>query len=499
MKTRGSRTPLFSILRKLTVAAATDEVNKISDRSTISRRQFLKGVGATAGLVSLGIPSLDIKGKNAPKITIIGGGIAGLNAAYTLKKAGVIAQVYEGSSRLGGRILTAKNILGQRLTTELGGEFIDSNHAEMISLAQEFGLELKDRKLSNLIPRAFYFGGSLRSEKQVIEGIKPFANQILKDNKDAALLDNISVSEYFQRLEISGWIKDLLETAYVTEYGLEISEQSTLNFLTMFSVDFSNGFEIFGESDERYTIADGNSKIIDELAARLDNQISIAHRLESVSTKGKGYELTFANNESTKTVSADIVLLTIPFSVLRTIEMNVELPDWKLRAIKELGYGDHTKVTTGFTKRIWKESGYSGEVFSDEDFQLCWDNTETQAGEPGGLTSFTGGKHALNASKGSVKEQSEKFIQSLEKIFPGISKTSNQHHERFAWSSNPFTMGSYSSYKPGQWTTIRGLEIKPVSNLFFAGEHCSLDYQGFMNGAAETGKNAAKAIINLLK
>jgi monoamine oxidase len=63
------------------------------------------------------------------------------------------------------------------------------------------------------------------------------------------------------------------------------------------------------------------------------------------------------------------------------------------------------------------------------------------------------------------------------------------------WPTFPFTLGAYSCYKVGQWTTIAGAEIKPVGNLFFAGEHCSQDFQGYMNGAAETGKQVAKKLM----
>jgi monoamine oxidase len=67
------------------------------------------------------------------------------------------------------------------------------------------------------------------------------------------------------------------------------------------------------------------------------------------------------------------------------------------------------------------------------------------------------------------------------------------------WPSYPYSLGSYAAYKKGQWTTIRGAEFKPVGNLFFAGEHCSLKYQGYMNGAAETGFLAAQEILKVLK
>src|SRR5688572_6651340 len=78
------------------------------------------------------------------RIAIVGGGMAGLNAAYKLRKVGLRAKIFEGSGRTGGRMFTAKDLLGDGLTTELGGEFIDSTHEEMLALMEEFGLEKLD-------------------------------------------------------------------------------------------------------------------------------------------------------------------------------------------------------------------------------------------------------------------------------------------------------------------------------------------------------------------
>lgn len=86
----------------------------------------------------------DSQGKNL-KVAIIGAGIAGLNAAYQLKKAGIDAKVYEGSHRLGGRILTHYNdALQMGIHPEFGGDFIDSTHEDMLGLVKEFDLELID-------------------------------------------------------------------------------------------------------------------------------------------------------------------------------------------------------------------------------------------------------------------------------------------------------------------------------------------------------------------
>jgi len=506
MKNRTSRSPLLATIRELIKTSSQPDAKRLS------RREFLKQTAGTTAIIAASPLLTRISfAKDAPKVVIIGGGIAGLNAAYKLRKAGIIAQIYEASNRIGGRIFTVRNFLAQGLTTEFGGEFIDSNHSDIIALADEFELERRNRRDTTLIRRAYYFGGKLRAENDVINELKPYLDIIRTDFAslpkyfdyehpgNAGDLDKLSLAEYFHRLKISGWIKDLLEAAYVTEYGLETSEQSALNFITMIGSDISKEFEIFGSSDEKYVIHGGNARIIEGLSDKLPDQINLFHKLRQIKSKGKGFTLKFDAYNDTKSIDADIVLLAIPFSILRDIEMKTELPKWKKKAIQELGYGHHTKILSGFTKRIWQDAGYAGEVFCDENFQLAWDNSQTQDKTSGGMTSFAGGKYAEITPQGTIAEQSQKFINELDKIFPGIAKTSNGKNSRFDWTNYEFTKGSYSCYKPGQWTSIRGAERKSIGNLFFAGEHCSLDFQGFMNGGAETGKKAAEEIIALAK
>lgn len=66
------------------------------------------------------------------------------------------------------------------------------------------------------------------------------------------------------------------------------------------------------------------------------------------------------------------------------------------------------------------------------------------------------------------------------------------------WPTNPFVRGSYASYKVGQWTAFRGAEGEPAGRLHFAGEHCSLESQGFMNGGCETGERVAQEVLAVM-
>lgn len=120
------------------------------------------------------------------------------------------------------------------------------------------------------------------------------------------------------------------------------------------------------------------------------------------------------------------------------------------------------------------------------------------AGPLGGLTLFSGGTPGLAVGRGSVEDQTARLLPGVERVFPGVQASRAGAGARWHWPTSPFTRGSYACYRPGQWTGIRGAEGLRVGNLLFAGEHCSLEHQGYMNGAAETGRQAAQAALRLI-
>lgn len=521
---RSARTPLFKSLQRLFHLACMSSrpgaapVDELLEFAQQKRRDFLRvgaavgvlaGTGCTTGSILPSTPS-----RHDPRIVIVGAGIAGLNAAHVLKKSGLRAEIYEAANRTGGRIHSATDLLAPGLVTELGGEFIDSGHEDMLALAKEFGLGLLDREAPSekKLRTAYFFGGKHRSERQIVEAFRPLAARIAKDadsleevidyrnSGNAAALDRLSLATYLDRIGARGWIREFLRVAYVTEFGLDEGEQSALNLITLISTDLSEGkIQVFGDSDERYKIRGGNNKIIENLVQRLDGQVHLGQRLEAIRQGGASYVLSFLTpNQTLHDVRADYVLLTLPFSVLRDVRMTLDLPAVKRKAIQELGYGTNAKILVGTTQRLWRSKSYSGEVFSDLPFQLAWDNSQGQAGMAGGLTLFSGGKAGVDVGIGTAEQQSQRLMTGVERVFPGVGAVLNDKVARYHWPSAPLSKGSYACYRPGQWTSIAGAEFEPVGNLHFAGEHCSSDFQGFMNGGAETGRRAAEALLTVL-
>ncbi len=522
----------LAVLSKKKNTPPVDEIaDMISQPRNSTRRNFLSttvaaglmiGAGGLIESCKKGVTALDVTGSSAMRngscdanIVIVGGGMAGLNCCYQLKKQGIYSKVYEASTRVGGRIYTANNIVAQGLTTELGGEFIDSIHHDMLDLASEFNLNLIDTRVASettLVKEDYFFNGQHYSLTEVITAFLPYATQIQSDIdslpnsitfQDAPVsFDNLSIAEYFDSIGMSGWIREALETAYLTEYGREVDDQSSINFLYLFSADVSQGsFDIFGESDERYKIQGGNQLVINKIYQQVQNRVTTERKLVKLSQLANGtYKLWFEKpNGTTQLVTADAVVLAIPFTILRTVDLSgVTLPDWKTNAIQNLGYGSNAKLMLGFNNRQWRNLGYTGYTFSDNGIQTGWDNSQLQAGTKGGFTVFLGGTEGLNLGSGSAQSQANIYLPKLEQIFSGVTAHHNGNVQRMHWPSQPFTLASYACYRPGQFSTICGAEKKHVGNLFFAGEHCSLNYQGFMNGAAETGRKAANKILALV-
>ncbi len=469
-----------------------------------SRRKFLKN----AAVVSVGaFTATNLSNcvtKKGIKIAIIGGGIAGLNAAHHLKKAGFEPTIYEAAKRTGGRMMSTTGLLAEGITTELGGEFIDSTHKDMLDLCKEFKLDLWDMQAPDevkkgLVKHDYYFDNHRITEEKLVEALKPYLPFIEKDadlvakgnfkNPALVALDKLSLDEYLQKIGMTGWLYDLIRISYTAEMGLESDIQNCLAFLSLLDTNASNGFDIYGESDERYKVIGGNQKVVDALAKTLQNNIEIGYQLEALTEKGMEYQLDFQNG---KQIFADFVIMTLPFSVLRDVKMNVDMSPKKAKCIKELSYGTNSKMFLGMNNRIWREQGFSGYVLSNL-VHNGWDSSQMQHDNTGagGYSLFLGGKMGNDLNNTQI----DGYLSQLDIIYKGLKGQFNGKKGIFNWGKASLAKGSYACMTVGQMTAFGGVEREPVGSILFAGEHCSKTSQGYMNGGAETGRMAAEELI----
>ncbi len=515
-----ARSSLFTHLQRALKLAAycekegvsTDEAYERLQIFQLNRRSFLSRAAAVVGtMASASVISRPVLAAPTSRVVIVGAGLAGLTCAYRLQQAGAAAQVLEASERIGGRMFTLRNAFPERQSTELGGEFIDSGHTSLRQLARELGLKLIDLQAASkgLTEEAYYFEGRLIPQRDLVEAFRPVATEIRKDlatltgdgdvtylaPNNGETLDRLSLREWLATRVENVTLRALLDVAYVGEYGLETDQQSPFNLL--FLIGQTPGkFEVFGDSDQRYRIIEGNDSVTRRLGERLRRPVQFGTRLEALRQNSRGtYILTVNQNGRIQDMEADQVVLTLPFSLLQKVDLQLPLPEVKLRAIQTLGYGTNAKIIAGFNRRVWQQQGSNGSAFSDLPFQESWETSLGQPGNGGLLTDFLGGSRGLAANQGNAQEQARAFATQFDQLYPGTAATYSGKAIRFHWPSAPFALGSYACYLPGQYTTIRAAEGEAVDNLFFAGEHTSLEFQGYMNGASETGERAASEVM----
>ncbi len=499
-----ARSPLFRHLQK-SLSATSQQAQQPS----ISRRSFLQNSLVLGTGVALGASQFACKpNKTAPNIAIIGAGLAGLTAGYYLQKHGISAKIYEGSSRVGGRVFTLKEFAAPGTWTEMGGQYIDSSHHDMLQLCKELGLPLQDMYADTgeeLMGTNYFLNGQSYSNADLA---KEFASVAPFFQKDIAKfpkvisyktpqfrdLDNTSLEEYIANAGASPLLKQVLHTAFTCEYGLHVAEQSALNMIYLMPPRLNQGhFAAIGDSDERYAIEGGNSTLAETLAASLSSHVEYELFLEAISAKGQGYSLQFQGG---KQVKADAVILAIPFTMLRNVDIQLDLPKQKKMAIQSLGIGTNAKAALGFNERAWKSHGYIGSILTEKNIS-GWEHTYMQNNNTGpcGYTVYLGGAPGKDLKITDLDDH----LNLLETAFPGCKAAHNGKRFIFNWSTNLYVKGSYTCYRPGQWTSFGGAEAENVGKIYFAGEHCSLKSQGFMNGAVESGKRAAEAILKGFK
>jgi monoamine oxidase len=527
------RTPLFRKLTQTVWRAQWLNQNpqhgafffEARDASRVSRRDFVRMLSAAGLLTAAGglaprfarggeSPTLGVSGGDP--VAILGAGLAGLTAAYRLFQAGIRCEIFEGSERTGGRVLTKINFNKDAMFCELGGELVDTNHADLIALAGELGVEIQELKGGDKGADLYFFGGKHYADEQLIPAFQPFAKKLGADlegiydaeenfTAKARKFDKFSLAQYLAETgkRVEKWVVDLLRVAYTIEYGRDAGEQSSLNLIALLKADTTEGFKVFGDSDESKRIKGGSSALPNALAKALEGKVKInqGHRLANIAQAGPNIALSFATEGSNRTVKFSRVICTLPFTMLRQVDgiKALALGQRKQEAIAQLGYGNNAKVMYGFTERWWRHPAVklpapsNGSIFTDLPLQCTWESSRGQAGESGILTNFLGGAGA----KPFTTERFDKFREELNRVFPGITGKFDGQRALMNWPEYKFTRGSYTCPLMGQYTTLLKVAGEPAldGRLIFAGEHTSGELSGFMNGAVQSGNRAAKEIL----
>lgn len=490
-----AHSPVFDMLRQCVARAAAEEGVRLSRRSIL-------GVAAGAAAAPL------LRGQQKT-VAVVGAGLAGLTCAYRLQRAGLSPTVFEAAQRTGGRCFTLRGAFEADQRVERGAELIDSDHDAIRKLVRELGL-----KLDNLLKAerrgtwpSHYFNGAAYPYPEAERDFRALAPKLAAEMHAAGpetsyrvstergrQLDAMTLQEWIDTNVPGGGISPLgllLDIGFTTEYGAPLREQSALNMIYVLGDYTEKWPRIYDAYPNRYRVRGGNDLIAARLTARLAGQVRLNHALTAIERLDDGsYTLHFDGHPGFR---AGHVVLALPFSILRhSVDLSrAGFSERKLIAIRELGMGMNAKMHLQFKSRHWQKLGSTGETYADTGYQCTWDQSRAQKGPNGMLVNFLGAEKALELSQRTP----ELALSQLEPVLPGITAEWNGRVRTDDWPKNPFSRGAYSFYRPGQYTRFGGAEGEREGNAHFCGEHTSSEWQGFMNGAVESGERAAREVL----
>ncbi|MEW5535097.1 flavin monoamine oxidase family protein, partial [Streptomyces virginiae] len=492
------------------------------------------GVAAAPARAATSAPAPDGKRPRQARVAVVGAGIAGLTAALTLQDAGIPCTVYEANpDRVGGRMWTQRDHWAYGQTSEIGGELIDTSHKKMLELCRRFGLRTEDFLGGgpNGAEEILWFNGTYYSRTQADEDFKAVYQQLRRDLQEAGevswnsttpagtALDHMTLYEWIESRVPGGHGSPLgrfIDVAYNVEYGADTTEQSALALVLLMGYQPNPGnFNVWGLSNERYHIVGGNDQLPNAIAAALPSgSVVMGRRLVAVRADADGTQiLTFDDSGATRTAVADHTVLCLPLPVLQAVDTSAAGFDLRMKnLLRDARMGACTKLNMQFTGRPWRGTGpwpgvSAGDCFTDSEVQQTWDTTKLQPGTGGILLQYGGGSLAraltpatpfATESDPYVRRLADRMLTGIDAFFPGTEAAWTGRAQVSAWHRNPYSLGAYSYWPTGYLHRYAKYEGTAQGNIHLSGEHCSYDFQGFMEGGATEGERAAREVIAAL-
>ncbi|HEY8237998.1 MAG TPA: flavin monoamine oxidase family protein [Candidatus Limnocylindrales bacterium] len=453
---------------------------------------------------------LERREQPAKRVIIIGAGMAGLVAGYELARAGHDPLILEAQNRVGGRVYTLRKF-APGLYAEAGAMRIPRVHDLTLGYIEHFGLELRPFMMGN--PKGLVHVGGKRMTAEQADltpdelgfavadherGRSAFAlwEEATKDLKAMLEADAVTGWEYIVR-EFDGYtLREFLEARGFSEGAIEM--YGVMNFVEAginnavteeFREDFGNAYEDMQE------IIGGTDRLPTAFYGELADRIRFGAEVHAIDQDTDSVTVHFKTEAGRYSVSGDYAIVTLPFSVLRQVEVLTPFSREKQRAIRQLNYSASTKVLFQVRERIWETDDgiYGGATVTDLPIRrMNYPTPDPTTSRGMLLASYTWDQDAARWGAMDEETRLEEALDDVAKIHPRIREV-YEVGASHAWYDDRFANGAFALFEAGQQTQLQADIVKPEGRIHFAGEHCSL-YHAWIQGALESGLRAARAI-----
>jgi len=435
-------------------------------------------------------------------VIVVGAGLAGLAAADWLIRRRVPVTLFEGRDRIGGRVWTLRDGFVGNLHAEAGGEFIDEGQDAIRELVQSLGLRLlrvlrTGFGLARRSPR-----GRVEIHRTVpwhsyLEELRPILEPYVRgdqrwDGPVARAIARRSIAEFVRT--IPGAAKDGL--AWLQ--GLLGADVEDLSLLVLAELAATAGHR--PGRQKLYRIVGGADRLVDRLAAPLRNRIHLRRRVVAVSQTSRAVRIKVRGADGAlEEITGGHVILTAPAATLKEVAFHPRIPEDQWKAIVRLRYGQATKTHLQFDRAFWRRPGRPSAFGTTLPIGAVWDGTEGQVrGRHSALLTLLAGGSASDATRAILSRGGpERLRRELKWLGAGRGRLLSWRS--VTWETDPWSRGSYAYFDPAYDPSWRLLLARPFGRILFAGEHTSLEWQGYMNGAVESGQRAAAEVLALTK
>jgi len=475
----------------------------------LSRRTVVKAIGSAPLLATAGAGLLHAR--NQSKVLVIGAGLSGLQTALLLESAGLDVQVIEGRERIGGRVLSHRNVPGN---PESGGTSFGAGYARVIEVCRQHDVGLID--VTPIVPYFFRRELVLRGERIPLsewprhplnplpEGARetlPLAwlSGVIRENNplktgdawlDPANADlDVSLHQWLRSLGVS---EELIEMGWNTNITHGTSAHDVSALMVQFVDRFTATQQALGKETFGYTAVGGNQSIPEAMARALKREIHFGRDVHGIRTDGSSGEVHCADGTVYK---ADYIVCSIPFSVLRRIKIDPLIGGAQGQAVNTLASQPLNLLHLTISKPFWEEDGLQPNMFTDSLSGMVV--AERKGDRPADITSLTlwvRGRHATWMDTLDESAAIEMILEDFYRLRPA-ARGKVEVGAYKSWYRDPFSAGDWCIWGPGQVSAFGNAVARPHGRMHFCGEHTAVSNRG-MEGALESGERAALEILS---
>ncbi|MFZ3572218.1 flavin monoamine oxidase family protein [Streptomyces sp. BH097] len=442
-----------------------------------------------------------------PDVVVVGAGLSGMAAAYTLATDGLEVTVVEAKDRVGGRTHSDGNAQGGPV--DLGGMFIGATHHRSRALGESLGLTaVRARPEGSMSYRVD--GEVLRASDggypEVVAGTDAFDRKLAAAYEqfdevaervgasgpwrrpEDLELDRMTVAAWLDRNVDDPVIRRLMTTDLNIIVGADTSEMSML-FWAQY-VAKCEGMRALQVTAQDSLWVGGAQQIAERVADLPGVTVLTDWPVESVVHGPDG--VTVASPRGRLTAPAAVI--AVPPSAAHRIDFTPPLPHARRQLQARAPMGRETKVQARYARPFWREAGLSGEIFDLELGYLALDVTRP-GDECATIVGFIGGRDYDRWAALSDDERRTAFLESLTSVL-GPEAAEPLAFFETDWPSVPHTMGApVTVMPPGLLSTTAAALTESVGPLHFAGTEAAPMWTGYMEGAVQAGEAAAHRIL----